>query len=184
MKELSLNILDIAQNSLKASATVLKLELAESSKNDRVSLRITDNGCGMDADFLKSVTDPFVTTRSTRRIGLGIPLLRQLALDTDGRFDITSQLGKGTTVYADFRMSHLDRPPLGDIASTVMSLVQSAPHVRYIYIHTTDIGRFELDTDEVMSVLGGDISLNEPEVLMWLTDYIKENLQSIEGGKI
>lgn len=183
MKELSLNILDIAHNSVKAKAVRIDITVSESKQNDVVSINITDNGCGMDDKLLSSVTDPFVTTRTTRKVGLGIPLLRQQALDTDGHFEISSKPGVGTSVCADFRMSHLDRPPIGDIASTVVSLISASPDIRYVYTHKTDSGSFVLDTDEVKEQLG-DISLSETEILIWLTEYINENLQSIEGGKI
>ncbi|MBP3481302.1 MAG: ATP-binding protein [Clostridia bacterium] len=183
MKELSLNILDIAHNSVKAKASEIIISVEESLKRNIVAIDIKDNGCGMDKDFLSAVTDPFVTTRTTRKVGLGIPLLRQQALDTDGHFDISSQPGRGTEVYADFKLSHLDRPPVGDIASTVVSLISANPSIRYVYTHLTDFGSFTLDTDEVKEQLG-DIPLNEPEILIWLTEYINENLQSIEGGKI
>lgn len=183
MKELSLNILDIAHNSVKAGASEITILVEESLKCDIVAIGIEDNGCGMDKEFLSAVTDPFVTTRTTRKVGLGIPLLRQQAIDTEGHFNITSEPGRGTAVHADFKLSHLDRPPVGDIASTVVSLISANPNIRYIYKHFTDSGSFTLDTDEVKEQLG-DIPLNEPEILIWLTEYINENLQSIEGGKI
>ena len=183
MKELSLNILDIAHNSVKAGASEITIAVEESLKRDIVAIDIEDNGCGMDKEFLSAVTDPFVTTRTTRKVGLGIPLLRQQAIDTEGHFDINSEPGRGTVVHADFKLSHLDRPPVGDIASTVVSLISANPNIRYIYNHFTDSGSFTLDTDEIKDQLG-DIPLNEPEILIWLTEYINENLQSIDGGKI
>lgn len=183
MKELSLNILDIAQNSVKANAERIDIQVIESEANDLVSIRITDNGCGMTEEFLKKVIDPFTTTRTTRKVGLGIPLLRQQALDTEGTFDIKSKVGEGTSVYADFKMTHLDRAPIGDMPLTIMSLISAGPDIRYVYSHSTDKGNFVFDTDEIKSELDG-VSITEPEILMWLTDYIKENLLSIEGGKI
>ena len=183
MKELSLNILDIANNSVKAKASKIEICVTESKKDDFVSVDIADNGCGMDEQMLLRVIDPFVTTRTTRKVGLGIHLLRQQAIDTDGHFDISSKPSKGTKVHADFRLTHLDRPPIGDIASTVVSLIFASPDIRYIYKHKTDSGSFMLDTDQVKEQLG-DIPLNEPEVITWLTEYINENLQCIEGGKI
>ena len=183
MKELSLNILDIAQNSVKAKASQIDISLSESIADDIVQIAIEDNGCGMDETLLERVIDPFVTTRTTRRVGLGIPLLRQHALDTDGNFEINSQVGKGTHILARFRLSHLDREPIGDIASTIVSLISASPDIRYIYTHSTDSGKFELDTNDVKAQLDG-IPLNEPEILIWLTEYINENLQSINGGRI
>lgn len=183
MKELSLNILDISHNSVKAKASVVEITVTESFEKDVVSIEIKDNGCGMTKEFVDKVTDPFVTTRTTRKVGLGIPLLRQQALDTDGKFDISSELGIGTTVYADFRLTHLDRAPIGDMPSTITSLISAEPSIRYVYTHKTDKGSFVFDTDEIKAELDG-IPLTEPEILLWLGDYIKENLQSIEGGRI
>lgn len=183
MKELSLNILDISQNSVKAGAERIDIKVTESALRDVVSIEITDNGCGMSEELVKTVTDPFVTTRTTRKVGLGIPLLRQQSLDTDGTFDITSKVGEGTRVYADFRLTHLDRPPLGDMPSTIVTLISSDPDIRYVYTHVTDSGEFVFDTDEIKAQLDG-IPISEPEILMWLDGYLTENLDSIEGGKI
>ncbi len=183
MKELSLNILDITQNSVKANATQIDITLKESVSRDIVSINITDDGCGMSEELLNSVIDPFVTTRTTRKVGLGIPLLRQLTIDTEGSFDIHSTLGEGTKVYADFRLSHLDRPPIGDISSTIVTLISSAPDIRFVYTHSTDVGEFRVDTDEIKAQLDG-IPINEPEILVWLGGYITENIDTIEGGKI
>lgn len=183
MKELSLNILDISHNSIKAKATEISITISESVEKDLISIEIKDNGCGMDADFVSKITDPFVTTRSTRKVGLGIPLIRQAALDTDGSFKIDSEIGVGTTLYASFKLMHLDRAPLGDISSTITSLIMAAPDIRYIYTHLTDSGSFVLDTDELKAELEG-ISLAEPEIILWIGEYIKENLQNINGGNI
>ena len=183
MKELSLNILDISHNSIKSKADCITITVTESVIRDTVSIKIQDNGCGMDEDFVARVTDPFVTTRTTRKVGLGIPLLRQHALDTEGDFDITSKVGEGTTVFTSFKLSHLDRAPLGDLSSTVVSLVSAAPDIRFIYKHVTDVGEIEFDTKTISEELDG-ISLAEPEILVWIGEYLKENLQSINGGNI
>ena len=183
MKELSLNILDISQNSVKAGASRVDITVAESGVKDIVSIRVGDNGCGMSEDMVKSVIDPFVTTRTTRKVGLGIPLVRQLALDTEGTFDISSKVGEGTVLYAQFRLTHLDRPPIGDISSTLVTMISSAPDIRFVYKHVTDNGEFTLDTEEVKTMLEG-IPIDSPEILIWLGEYLTENLNSIEGGKI
>lgn len=183
MKELSLNILDIAQNSVKAGAMQIEICVTESLAANLVSISIKDNGCGMSDEFVSSVIDPFVTTRTTRKVGLGIPLLRQQALDTDGSFDISSKLGVGTTVFASFRLDHLDRAPIGDIASTLISLISSNPAIRYVYTHKTDSGEFTFDTNEIKAQID-DIPIDEPEILMWLQEYLNENINSIEGGNI
>lgn len=183
MKELSLNILDITYNSIKAEATEIRITVKESVRQNLVEISIQDNGCGMDEAFLSRVTDPFVTTRTTRKVGLGIPLLKQSAEDTDGRFEIRSKVGEGTTTYASFRLDHLDRAPIGDMSSTLTSLIQANDRIRFIYRHDTDQGSFVLDTDELKEQLG-DIPLSTPEILNWIGEYVVENLEEIQGGKI
>ncbi len=183
MKELSLNILDITYNSIKAEASLIEIELSESLAKNLVEICIRDNGCGMDEEFLSRVTDPFVTTRTTRKVGLGIPLFKQSAEDTDGQFSIRSKVGEGTEIKASFRLDHLDRAPIGDMGSTLTSLIQANDRIRFVYRHQTDQGAFILDTDELHEQLG-DIPLSTPEVLSWIGEYIAENLEEIQGGKI
>ena len=183
MKELSLNILDITYNSIKAKAEKIEISVLESISKNLVEIEIKDNGCGMDEEFLRRVTDPFVTTRTTRKVGLGIPLFKQSAEDTDGSFNISSKVGIGTKVYASFRLDHLDRAPIGDMSSTMVSLIQANDQIRFIYRHTTDQGVFTLDTDDLHEQLG-DVPLSEPAVLSWIGEYINENLDAIQGGKI
>ncbi len=183
MKELSLNILDITYNSIKAKASKIEITVIESQKDNRIEISIGDNGCGMSEEFLRQVTDPFITTRTTRKVGLGIPLFKQSAEDTGGTFSITSAVGEGTTVAATFGMDHLDRMPIGDMSSTIISLIQANDEIRFIYRHQTDNGEFILDTDELHAQLG-DVPLSEPAVLNWIGEYINENLEDIQGGKI
>ncbi len=183
MKELSLNILDITYNSIKAKASRIEITIIESQKDNLIEISIGDNGSGMSEEFLRQVTDPFVTTRTTRKVGLGIPLFKQSAEDADGSFSITSAVGEGTTVAATYRMDHLDRMPIGDISSTIISLIQANDQIRFIYRHKTDKGEFILDTDELHAQLG-DVPLSEPAVLNWIGEYINENLEDIQGGKI
>ena len=183
MKELSLNILDITYNSIKAGADSIEIGISESTTGNLIEIEIRDNGCGMDDEFLRRVTDPFVTTRTTRKVGLGIPLFKQSAEDAGGTFTITSKVGEGTAVYASFQLDHLDRAPIGDMGSTLVSLIQANDQIRFIYRHKTDQGTFVLDTDELHAQLG-DVPLSEPAVLSWLHAYINENLENIQGGKI
>lgn len=183
MKELSLNILDITYNSIKAKASVIEISVSESVLKNLVEIEIKDNGCGMDEEFLAQVTDPFVTTRTTRKVGLGIPLFKQSAEDTGGSFSITSKVGEGTVVYASFQLDHLDRVPIGDMSSTMVSLIQANDQIRFLYRHATDSGAFVLDTDDLHAQLG-DVPLSEPAVLSWIGEYINENLDDIQGGKI
>ena len=183
MKELSLNILDITYNSIKAKADMIEITVSEFVSRNLVEIKIEDNGCGMSNEFLRRVTDPFVTTRTTRKVGLGISLFKQSAEDTDGSFSIRSKVGEGTSVTASFRLDHLDRAPIGDMSGTMVSLIQANDKIRFIYRHVTDVGTFVLDTDEFHAQLG-DVPLSEPAVLNWIGEYINENLDAIQGGKI
>lgn len=178
MKELSLHLLDIAQNSVTAGAGHIDLALEEDEGRD-CRLVIADDGKGMTPELLASVTDPFTTTRTTRKVGLGLPLLRMMAEQTGGRMDIESQVGVGTTVTALFRASHIDCPPLGDLPSTVSLLIQGAPDVEWTYRHTTPKGSFVLDTRELRAVLG-EVPLNEPSVTLWIKEYLQEQEQNIK----
>ena len=172
MKELSLHILDIAQNSLSAGCTRLDLTAAE--HGDELTLVIADDGRGMSREFLASVTDPFTTTRTTRKVGLGLPLLRLAAEQTGGSLAIESAPGMGTTVTAVFHTGHIDCPPLGDMALTVALLVQGAPEVEVTYTRESGRGSFTFDTRQVRQILGPEISLAEPEVFSWIQGYLAE----------
>lgn len=173
MKELSLNILDITKNSVAAGAASIDISLME-TPDGQLTITISDDGCGMSPEFLANVTDPFTTTRTTRKVGLGLPLFRMAAEQTGGTLDIQSTEGMGTTVTARFDRCHLDCPPLGDLAGTVALLIQGSPDIAFHYRHTTPNGTAELSTEEMKAVLGGDVSLAEPEVFAWIQDYLSE----------
>ena len=181
MRELSLNVMDVAQNSVRAEATVVRITVTESDKDDRLTIEIADNGCGMTQEQVQQVIDPFFTTRTTRKVGLGVPLFKLSAEQTGGSFDIQSEKGKGTTTTASYVKSHVDMTPLGDINSTVKILIQCNPDIDFVYTCTTDNGSFTLDTRELREVLG-DVSLDTPDVLEWIADYLEENTKSIYGG--
>lgn len=181
MRELSLNVMDVAQNSVRAEASVVRISVTESDKDDRLTIEIADNGCGMTQEQVQQVIDPFFTTRTTRKVGLGVPLFKLSAEQTGGSFDIQSEKGKGTTTTASYVKSHVDMTPLGDINSTVKILIQCNPDIDFVYTCTTDNGSFTLDTRELREVLG-DVSLDTPDVLEWIADYLEENTKSIYGG--
>ena len=180
MRELSLNILDIAQNSLSAGAGLVTLNVDEDSGADSLTLRVEDDGRGMDADTLQRVRDPFYTTRTTRKVGMGIPLFRMAAEMTGGSLDIVSEPGKGTAVTASFSLSHIDRMPLGDMAGTVTALIRLNPGVDFVYRHTVDGRSFEMDTRELRAQLG-DVPLSEPDVMEWIDGYLREQEDSLGG---
>ena len=180
MKELSLNILDIAQNSVKAGASLVDIFIEE--KGDLMTVTVKDDGCGMTPEFLAAVTDPFTTTR---KVGLGLPLLKMEAEQTGGSFHIESVSDKidkehhGTTVSASFVKSSIDFIPLGDIIGTLLVLVQGADGFDYVFEHTTEKGSVGFSTAEMREMLGGDVPLGTPEVIAWLRDYLKEGYESL-----
>lgn len=180
MKELSLNILDVAKNSVKAEASLIEIELTETDKT--LLIRITDDGCGMEKDFLETVLDPFSTTRTTRKVGLGLPLLKLAAEQTGGDMTIesvprSSGEKSGTTVKAFFHKDHMDYTPLGDIISTVTILIQGSPEIDYLFQHHLPDREVILDTREIREVLG-DVPLSEPEVLAWIEESLREQYAS------
>ena len=178
MKELSLNILDIAQNSIHAEANFVQILLTETDES--LKLEIRDDGRGMSEEFLSRVTDPFSTTRTTRKVGLGLPLLKLAAEQTGGYMQITSRERAlypdthGTEVTAFFYKNHLDFTPLGDVISTVVSLVQGSPEVDFLFMHEMPDRTVEIDTRMLREVLGDDVPLSDPEVLMWIRGSMTE----------
>ena len=174
MKELSLNILDVTENSVKAGASLTEILLEETA--DTLTLKIIDDGCGMDEETVKSVTDPFYTTRTTRKVGMGVPLLKLAAEQTDGSFSVESSVGEsnhGTAVTAVFKKNHLDFTPLGDIVSTLTTLIQGHPDTDFYFSHKKGGGEVKLDTREIREVLEG-VPLNSYEVIKWIEEYLKE----------
>ncbi len=146
MRELSLHILDIVTNSVEAEASRVILWIDESIAGNLLRIRVRDNGRGMTRAMIDRVTDPFVTTRTTRAVGMGLPLLQQAAASCGGRLEIESQPGRGTTLQATFAHNSLNRSPLGDIAATVVNLIIGAPEVHFVYGHRTDGGYFTFDS--------------------------------------
>lgn len=183
MRELSLNVMDIAQNSVRAKASVIIIEITEDTEQSTLEIKITDDGCGISEEQVKSVIDPFFTTRTTRKVGLGIPLFKMAAEQTGGYLDIKSQLGKGTVVTAKFISSHMDMTPLGDINSTISILIRCNPDTNIVFTHTVDDKTFTLDTRKLKEVLG-DVPLDTPEVMQWIDDYLKEQTEILYGGAL
>ncbi len=174
MKEISLHILDILQNSAHAGATLIELYITEDTENDVFEFTVKDNGCGMDEEFLKNVVSPFTTKRTTRKVGLGIPLLKHAAELTGGGISIDSKVGAGTSLTARFSYSHIDRQPLGNISDTLFTVITSYENIDFLYVHRYDGREFRLDTREIKQILGG-VSFSQTEVSAWLLEYIREN---------
>ena len=178
MKEISLHILDIMHNSITAGATLTELEIYENEKEDVLSFTVRDNGCGMSEELLKKVIDPFTTHRTTRKVGLGIPLTKLAAESSGGGFEISSQVGVGTVVKAVFGYSNIDRQPLGDMAETMHQLITSFENVDFLYKHIINGKEFLLDTREIKKILG-DVSLKENEISLWLLEYLRDGEKEI-----
>ncbi len=183
MKELSLNILDISKNSVKAGATLTEILLLETE--DVLTLKIIDNGCGMKKEMVDSVTDPFTTTRTTRPVGMGIPLLKLAAEMTDGSFNIESRHedeypeNHGTEVTAIFNKNHIDFTPLGDIPASITTLIQGSPNTDFLFRHTLPQGEVSVDTRELRVQLG-DVPLDTFEVILWIEEYLKEQYEALK----
>jgi len=167
MDDLSLHILDLAENSVTAGATRVEILLEENEAEDVLRLEIRDNGRGMPASMVRRVLDPFVTSRTTRRVGLGLPMLAEAARMTGGKLEIDSEEGRGTIVRVTFGLSHIDRQPVGNVGMTIVTLVAGNPEVDFHVEHTRGGKTFRLDTEEMRSHLG-EVSINHPTVLEFL----------------
>lgn len=184
MKDLSLYILDIAMNSVRAGAKNISIILEE---KDRVlTLKIIDDGCGMTSEQVEKLSNPFFTTRKTRKVGLGVPFLRMLSEMTGGSVTVVSRHeaefeDHGTTVTATFHTDHIDFIPLGDVVETVVTLIQGNPDSDYIYRHIADNVNVSMDTSEMRAILGGEVPLNTYEVLTFIREFLRgqydENIQ-------
>lgn len=179
MKELSLHILDLVQNSLTAGASQVEIEVFEDFAQNRLCIAVKDNGRGMTAEQSRAALDPFVTSRTTRKVGLGLPLFKAAAEQTGGGLQIQSQPGVGTTVQVEFQHDHLDRAPLGDMADTLVGIIALNESCRLVYRHVRNGREFRLDSEEMRGILG-EVPLSHPEVVAWLGQYIKENEKSLE----
>ncbi|MEM1484522.1 ATP-binding protein [Oscillospiraceae bacterium PP1C4] len=186
MQELSLNVLDVAQNSVRAGATLIEITVDEQPQKDLLIITIADNGCGMSPQQISKVTDPFFTTRTTRKVGLGVPFFKMAAEMTGGHLVIDSKVGAGTTVKAFFGLSHIDRMPLGDISATICSLIQCNPDIDFTYTYRRSEQAFTADTRVFRGILEG-VPLSNPEVIEFIGGFIREHSsqllkQTINGG--
>lgn len=183
MNELSLHVLDILQNSVKAGAKLITLELTLDETAGTLTISLTDDGCGMSGEMTAKVLDPFVTSRTTRRVGLGLSLMKQSAESTGGKLTLDSAQGKGTTVTAVFYYRHIDCPPLGNLTDTFLAQVTATPEIDFIYKFGTGQGEMRFDTREIKAVLG-EVPLSQPEVYTWMRQSINEEIKEIGGGII
>ena len=182
MREIALHILDIIQNSIAADAELVKLLIDEKIKKNELIIEIEDNGSGMSKKEQKEVVDPFVTSRKTREVGLGLPLLKANAENCSGNLEINSIPGRGTEVRVNFEYDHIDRAPLGDIVSTISTLITVNPDIDFIYRHRVNGDEFVFNTCDIKNELA-DIKINNPEVIAWIEKQLKDELKTIGGGE-
>ena len=178
MRELSLHILDIAENGITAGADRIYILLEEARTTDLLTIKIKDNGQGMPAEKIKKLTDPFVTSRTTRRVGLGLSLLAAATERCEGKLTVKTEPGAGTEVGATFRYSHIDRAPVGDMAATITTLILGNPQIDFVYAHIIDDEEFTLDTRELKAEMG-DQSLTNPVVIHHLAASIRNSLAQL-----
>ncbi len=183
MPEISLNVLDVAENSIRANADLVKITVDIQESTDTLAITFEDNGCGMSEEQIAKVEDPFFTTRTTRKVGLGIPFFKMAAESTGGSFSISSTPGLGTVTKAVFGLSHIDRMPLGDITGTIHTLITFNTQTDFIYTYIFNDKSFVLDTREFKEVLGG-IPLDTPDVSAYIKEYLKENKDETDGGTV
>ena len=178
-----MNVLDVAENSTRAKASLVQIAVEADTVRDRLTITIADDGCGMTPEQVAQVTDPFYTSRTTRKVGLGVPFFKYAAESTGGSFTIDSKVGTGTTVTAVFTLSHIDRMPLGDITSTIHTLVVYHPETEFLYRYRYNDRSFELDTRQFREILGG-VPFDTPEISEYIKDYLSENKLDTDGGAV
>jgi anti-sigma regulatory factor (Ser/Thr protein kinase) len=178
LRELALHILDIAENSISAGASHIRINVEEDLDKDRLTITITDNGKGMNAETLARITDPFITSRTTRKVGLGIPFFKAAAESCEGHFKIQSQPGQGTTVTAEFKRSHIDRMPLGDLAGTLQTLIIGTPDVHWTFDYRINDEVFHFDDEPIKEILDG-VPLSDPSVMRYLRDTLRTGIDDL-----
>ena len=181
MRELADNILDIAQNSISAGASLVEIDISVNHGSDVVSFVFKDDGCGMSEEMVRTVAEPFTTTRKTRKVGLGLPLLQQTALMTGGDFAIASRVGEGTTVSVSFGLSNIDRPPMGDVPGALFTLVLMNPQIDFLFIYDYDGQRFAFDTREIKEAVA-PVPIDHPEISAWIKDCLYQEITQLHGG--
>ena len=182
MRELSLHIMDIVENGIAAGATLIQITITEDIKGNRLKIEIQDNGRGIPGEKMEKVMDPFYTTRTTRRVGLGLSLFKEASRRCEGEFRLTSEEGKGTEVLATFRRNHIDLAPFGDMAGSLTSLIMGNPDVDFLYTHRVGEEDLVIDTREIKNALDG-LTINDPHVIKYISDMIRESIAGLRAGK-
>jgi anti-sigma regulatory factor (Ser/Thr protein kinase) len=185
LREIALHLLDIAQNSVAAGASRIEMRVEEDLVEDHLMLVVQDNGKGMDEQLLRRVTDPFVTSRTTRKVGLGLPLLKAAAEACQGHFQISSTPGQGTRLEVEFQRSHIDRMPLGDLAGTWLTLIVGFPQIHWLFRYRARVQAGQVDEDftfdnEPIKQELGDMPLTEPSILAFIRELLQEGVGRVQ----
>lgn len=176
MEDLAMHMMEIIMNSVKANSSLIKIFISSLSKTNETIIEIIDDGCGMDKEMLEKVTDPFTTSRTTRKVGLGVSFMKGLCESCDGTFIMKSEVGKGTYLKDTIRKDHIDAPPLGDIGELIMISIQSNENIDYELVYIDDYNEFAFKSKTIKEELSG-ISLLEPEILLWIKEYINQEIR-------
>ena len=179
MKELSLHILDVAKNSVRANATLIKIIVEENTEKNYIKIIIEDNGKGMSPEMVENVTNPFFTTRTTRKVGLGLPLLKEAAERCNGYMKINSTEGVGTIVECSFERENIDRAPMGNMGDTMMAMVNDLENSELLYEYIFNDKKFVFDTVQIKEILDG-VDLKSTEIMLWIKDYITEGMKEVQ----
>lgn len=177
-----MHVLDVVENSTRAGAKLVRIDIREDRERDSLTIEITDDGSGMEPEVLKKVLDPFYTSKTVRRVGLGLPMFSHAAKKACGSFSIESGKGKGTRISACFNHSHIDRQPLGDMANTMVTLIAGCPHVDFVYTHRNGSNTYIVDTREVKKELE-DVPINNTRILQFIQEDIKRGLNEIGADR-
>ncbi|TFG83558.1 MAG: ATP-binding protein [Erysipelotrichales bacterium] len=184
MQDFAMHLLDLAHNSVSADATRLTITIDESPLRDRFKICLEDNGCGMNEETVNKARSPFYTSRTTRRIGMGIPLLEGTTNQCNGTFTLASQPGNGTLISGEMPYHCIDRPPLGDVGSALAMILQAAPMIRLVLEYTYEVASFCFDSDEIHDTLGDEVRIDDPTILLFIRDYVQEHIHALQqGGK-
>lgn len=181
LRDISLHILDLVQNSIKAKAERIDITLSADSVSGLLHVMIEDDGCGMSREFLAKVEDPFTTGRTTRNVGMGIPFFKLACVQSGGNFTIESETGKGTKLAGSMGIDNIDRLPLGNLGDTVKLLLMQSPELRFVVKMCADGKDTVIDTNDIKAQLG-DVPITEREILEWIEEFVNENVSNIFGG--
>jgi anti-sigma regulatory factor (Ser/Thr protein kinase) len=184
MQDFAMHVIDLAHNSIRADATRLSILISECPSEDQFAISLEDNGCGMSEETLAKARSPFYTSRTTRKIGLGIPLLEGTTTQCLGTFTLESKVNKGTLIKAVMSYQCIDRPPLGDIGSTIAMILQAAPDIGLTLEYAYEKEKFIFRSDEIHETLGDEVRIDDPSILLFIRDYVQEHIQALKhGGK-